>query len=240
MHQSIVLLADFGNVIAGLVTLIVPIIFVLSQVLGKRNKAPQPPRPRPVARPQPARPRDVDDEVEQFLRRVADRRAGGKADEVVVVRPEPPPVRRLSEQVIVAEAVETPDARGMPVTGRHLKPSISRAGEPGELLSKLDQTDENVEEHLHEVFDHRLGRLSGQTTHVDESMGDAYAQAPVEEYQEAPDAYESRPLSVRTPVDEILETPTAATGLAAMLSDNENLKQAIVLSEIINRPEHRW
>jgi hypothetical protein len=234
MHPSFVLLADFGDVIAMVVTFLVPIIFVLSQVLGKGNKAPAPPpRPRHVPKPQPARPREVDDEVEQFLRRVAQRRTGGgKADEVVVVHPEAPPPRRLAEEVVVAEAVEAPS---FPVAGRHLKPSI-----PNERLSRLDQTDEQVEEHLHDVFDHQLGRLSSEATRVDVTVGDAYEQAPVEEYQVMPDAYEPERAAVRTAADEIAETPTAAVGLAAMLSDTENLKQAIVLSEILNRPEHRW
>jgi len=33
---------------------------------------------------------------------------------------------------------------------------------------------------------------------------------------------------------------TAAAGLAAMLADAQSLRQAIVLSEILSRPEHRW
>lgn len=35
-------------------------------------------------------------------------------------------------------------------------------------------------------------------------------------------------------------SPTASIGLIAMLQDPLSLRQAIVLNEILNRPEHRW
>jgi hypothetical protein len=55
----------------------------------------------------------------------------------------------------------------------------------------------------------------------------AHAAALVESDTEAQDFAESLPA-------------TAAAGLAAMLASPTSLRQAILLSEIINRPEDRW
>jgi len=82
--------------------------------------------------------------------------------------------------------------------------------------------DNQFDRHLHQAFDHKLGRL-----------GPSVVEAP----PPPPTVEPSPDLSGATAVE---IPPTFAAGLAAMLSDTDSVRQAIVLSEIIHRPEQRW
>ncbi len=88
------------------------------------------------------------------------------------------------------------------------------------LHSDLELADERLETHLHEQFDHQLGSLR-------RADADAKAaQAALVEDSSLKDA--------------IARAPTAAAGFAAVLRDAQGLRQAIVLREILSRPEERW
>jgi len=51
----------------------------------------------------------------------------------------------------------------------------------------------------------------------------------------------TQPEETLTPEDTITPVPaTAAAGLAAMFADPGDLRQAILINEILQRPEHRW
>ena len=85
---------------------------------------------------------------------------------------------------------------------------------------RLARTVEVVEERVHEVFDHEVSRLEG-------TPGES--------------AYAAQAEEAETPEDRVTALPqTAAAGLAAMLAEPTSLRQAIVLTEILQRPEHRW
>jgi hypothetical protein len=89
-----------------------------------------------------------------------------------------------------------------------------------ELGDAVFQADTLLGRHLHDVFDHDLSRLAG-------APGES-AQAPrVDEAAEPQDRVHELP-------------PTAAAGLAALLSNASTVRQAIVINEILQRPEHRW
>ena len=81
----------------------------------------------------------------------------------------------------------------------------------GELGQKVAHTDQDREERRHEVFDHQLGTLSDRTELTSNSE----------------EAAEEFPLA-------------AAAGLAAILSESDSIRQAIVINEILTRPEDRW
>jgi hypothetical protein len=82
--------------------------------------------------------------------------------------------------------------------------------------SGVDQADEQMQSHLHQVFDHNLGSLasrgaaSGSTTQSDQA---------------------------RQPGAGPLLAPV---GFAAMLANADTLRQAVVLQEILKRPVDRW
>jgi hypothetical protein len=81
----------------------------------------------------------------------------------------------------------------------------------GELGQKVARTEQDREERRHQVFDHQLGTLSDRTELVSTSE----------------EAGEEFPIA-------------AAAGLAAILSDSDSIRQAIVINEILTRPEDRW
>jgi len=154
--------------------MVLPIIFmvlyVLSQILGGREQAkrkagprPQrPPRPPQVpghARPAPQPPNQADAlrrEVEQFLRR-----AQGQPEPPARPKPTPqtsstapqPPSAAFSlrEESVVEHVAEH-------INSRELKEHAQRLG------SQLKQAEDRLESHVHEKFDHQLGRLHHQQT----------------------------------------------------------------------------
>ena len=72
-----------------------------------------------------------------------------------------------------------------------------------------------MEAHLHEQFDHSVGRLSDTSA--------------TEETPSAQEPGEEKPL-----------VPATAAEIRDIFSDPTRIRQAVVLSEIINRPEGRW
>lgn len=89
-----------------------------------------------------------------------------------------------------------------------------------DVASRRTGSEDVMRDHVHDAFDHDLGELGG-------SPGES-AEAVQAEEPGAPD-------------DRVSPVPvTAAAGLAALLADADSLRQAIVLNEIFQRPEHRW
>ena len=199
---------------------------------ARRGEAPRPAAPRPAGDPR--------NEVEDFLRRVAERRAGAKPQEVEVLEPQPPSPPRPRPRPAVpveAEVVEvkkaktrSPVFRGSSVSEHvdvHLgeddvgdRRRLSKAG----MSSSPDMSDDVMDEHIHDVFDHQLGQFKRSTT-SSATGGEA-----------------AKPSAGQTgrpqPRGELPQT--AAAGLAALLADTHSLRRAIVINEILKRPEHDW
>ncbi len=88
------------------------------------------------------------------------------------------------------------------------------------LGQEVAQADQQIDQHLRQVFDHRVSKLEAVP-------GEAAA---------PPTAYEPPDL-----VGAAADIPdTFATGLLTLITDPESLSQAIILSEILHRPEERW
>jgi hypothetical protein len=109
-------------------------------------------------------------------------------EDLTVVGPAP----SLSEQVSVY------------MDSNRFRESTSHLGE------KVGLADERLEAHLHQAFDHRVGRLSNDAVQVDRGAAAT------------------------------VQTVWSGTQLAAMLRDPLLIRNAIVLNEIFVRPEHRW
>ena len=223
-----VLIADGEGVLFFLIVILFTVIGGLTQLFKKLQEGQQDPRrprpgPRPAHRPGGVRPggaranvppgRDpVRDEVQQFLREAADRRGGPRPQQARRVGPPP------AERPIVLEEVPEPDS-----VAEHVRQQVpgQRFGDlSSDVGEHLARTGEVVEEHVHKVFDHRVGRLEG-------TPGES--------------AYAAQAEEAESPEDRIDALPqTAAAGLAAMLAEPTSLRRAILLSEILQRPEHRW
>jgi hypothetical protein len=220
--MSLLWAVDAGDLIA---IAIVILFFVVPAVLQLLSKLQGPPRPpagrRPAARP-PARPapKNVQDEIADFLRRAAQGRAAGAPP------PRRPAARPVQAQPVREVPVEAEVLPGAPL-GQEMRDHVRQyldsadfARQRAELGRELTEAEDLLAAQLQEKFGHELGRL-GRTPR--ESAAGA-------QVVEAPE-----------PDDRIGELPpTAAVGLPALLATAEGLQQAIIIHEIIERPEHRW
>lgn len=252
MNINLPLWADMEDTIK----IIVAILFVLLPLVAKAinmfsNQAEPAKRPAPPPIPPAAKPRippkaanpELNSEVEEFLRRAAERRTSEQRREVTTAaqrhepprpeqsRPEQPPARRtprpppaeqakpqprkISRQPLQAEIVDDVK-RGSDVAEhvkQHFKPHAVLERAPS--AQAVDQADEAMQDHMHAVFDHQVGTLS---------RGERGRLQPTE-----PQA-----MPQRAPSD------LDIAALAGLLSNPQSVRQAIVLNEILSRPEHRW
>jgi hypothetical protein len=203
---------------------ILEFIFILVVVGGGilvkwlSNMNPQKPpmgagRPKPP--PQPA-PRDaLSNEIDDFLRRAAQRRQQ--------TQPARPPRRqpvaarsKPVEQPAPAEVVARPVGGGL---DKHLQQFTEEKKQFEQRAARLGdevaQADDKIEAHLKDKFTHRLGSLERQSG-----------------------------VTAAQPMDytgvQTAPMPVAAAGFAAMLTTADSLRQAVVLTEILNRPTGRW
>ncbi len=186
---------------------------------GERRPAGRPPggaaaggAPRGVAAGRPPGG-GLEDEIGEFLRRAARQRQGraGPAAQPAAAQP-------AGQQLVEAQVVR------QPAIGEGIREHVGEYLDAGEfrrrateLGEEVAQADEQIEQRLHAKFDHKLGRLAGRRGET--------ADAP----------------KVTQPEDVLAELPsTSAAGLAAMLGNAESIRQAIVINEILTRPEQRW
>jgi hypothetical protein len=235
---------DFNPLLADLDDLIGIAIFILFIVIGgigslvnkikeaqqaaKRRE--QRARAQMQARGQGQAKPALEDEIGAFLRGAQERRgaggaqparpAGGPRPAVAQARPaarqirqpqrpaQPVPAADVSEP---AEAVASLRESAQQERLRHLTPSVGK---------DRVRAEKKVEQHVHDVFDHELGKLEGKPGET------------------------AKPVSVQepsTPQDQITPLPsTAAAGLTALFANTNNLRQAILIHEILSRPEERW
>jgi len=178
------------------------------------------------------------DEVEEFLRRVAQMRAQAEAQaraqqqrprqQQPPVPPPPPPLQQqrpparlvpareespyelvTEAEVVDAELAEQGERVGRQVT-RDMRGTEDIAEHTRHLGEVVDQADDKLEAHLHQVFDHQLGRLKKSATDVAAvSASDAAAK----------------------------RTGFTAINIAQMLLTPDNIRNAMVLGEILKRPD---
>ena len=234
------LAVDITDLLTALVPIIFFVIYVINQLLTakvnpqqqqQRNR--QPPARNPQRRPQqqpPAeramqRPRrtpaqggasQLNDEIEQFLKRANQRRSertpqqaaqpqrlARRAPEPVEVTPVPDVEEPIDVEPVDREFSTVAQSVAAHIGGRHFREH---------LAEDISQADERMERHLHQAFDHRLGTLDRGRSSSESSP-----------YSEAAD---------------LKKTPAA--DLAKLLGTPQGIRQAIILGEILARPEHRW
>jgi hypothetical protein len=179
------------------------------------------------------------DEVEEFLRRAAARRAAAQQQQQRPAAPPaqpawtpppqqpPPPARRpppladvvmlqpvetVEAEVVDAELADQQDRLGRGVA-QHMRGTTQIAAHAETLGDELELADDKLEAHLHQVFDHKVGDLKKSTT-------EAGAASPTQASRDAP-------------------LPGAAS-IAHLLVNPQNVRNAIILAEILRRPEDNW
>lgn len=156
------------------------------------------------------------DEINEFLQRAAKARKGEQ------VRP----IHRAKLRPPVEKPVQAEVVADTPVGGKIIQ-QVEKDLDTREftqrstqLGSEVAQADKQIDEHLHQVFDHHVSKL--------ESVPGEAATAPV---AVTPELMEQSLLDIPA---------TFATGLTDLLADPDSVRQAIVMNEILTRPEHRW
>lgn len=244
-------LADWGAAVSVVLFVIFALLSVLGQLASRPRELPKRPRPRPApppprgapapqggpaparGTPPPARggpvpPRPAQDplarEIEEFLRRAQAQRGGQPAR---AAPPPPPPLppspprlpSRGGDEALSPETGPRPISTVVEHVQTYLgSPHMGEVGSK-DLGEGVAKSEDRLEAHVREVFGHRVGTLAG-------TGGEA--------------AREPTPVEPSSPADRITPEVPSPAMLAAVLADPAGMRQAILLSEILNRPEHRW
>ena len=201
-----------GDWIGVVVFLVIIIISAISQAVGNKQQGQQrpKPRPRPPVRPAQAGPKPQDP-IAGELEEFLRRAAGGKP----APRPQAPPPVPVAKPAVARPVVA--------------KPVVA------ESLDELEEIETLAEDVSHSRFESQMGRQKRREARFDHQMGQL----------ESTSSDEAAEVTVVVEPDESHDQAealpsTAAAGLATMLASPGNLRQAILLSEILQRPEHRW
>ena len=154
------------------------------------------------------------DDLEEFLRRAAEQRSQQ-------ARPQPPvppqPVQARQVVEILDEPVEAEIIEAQPLSsiGSHVQQhqfGLEVSHHADHLGEHIEQADERLEARLHSTFDHRVGNMDDSTTFI--GTGDDNASDPAE----------------------AATGPSRAEEIAAMLRTPQSVRNAVILSEILTRP----
>lgn len=220
-----------GDWIGVVVFLVIMIISAISQIAGNKKEVLRPPapRPRPPVRPPQAgggQQGPIARELEEFLRR-----AGGQPQARPLQQPGSPPPQRPASPPQQRPPARPPTARPLPA-----RPAIPQPAAPQEIdeLEVIESVADHVSSSvggLRSQLEHRADQPAGLAGDMNHRVRPA-SSGPVP----------AVPLAEPVAQAEIVESlpATAAAGLAAMLADPGSLRQAILINEILQRPEHRW
>ena len=207
---------DLGDVVKFLVVLLVVIVPAISQIVAKIRESQKPPAPpaRAPKAPQPAE-QTFKDEIEEFLRRAAEAQKPAPAGQTRT-DPSPPrtrPARPPSAPKAAPKPAETANANATVVdhVQKHLDTNEFNR-RTTQLGAEVAEADDKIDARQHQVFEHQLSQFDWRTAAELEAAG-----------------VTSQPAAA-----------TSAAGLLPLLMNPETLRQAIVLNEILQRPEDRW
>jgi hypothetical protein len=225
--DQLALFADNFGWVQLVFLVVVFVIWVINNLLGEKAKLkPKPQRgqmPRPdIAGMEPqAEQHKLAGEIEEFLKRATQkrqdksRRKQPKKIVVTAVAPPSKPARRLVEAPTEQMEYQVKAGRSVDDQVRDRLNTQKFAERASRLVDEdIAQDDAEREAHMRQVFEHKLGRLADTS------------------------AVTASPTTGTEPTK--LELAAASVPLASLLTNPQNLKQAIVLNEILSRPEHRW
>lgn len=226
MYTLPILIADIGQVIQIALVL----LFILGPLLfrlfgGSERQADRTlPRRSPQKPPSPA-----DSEVESFLQR-ANAQRGGEAPMAMEVVPPRRSRQARRSQKVGSEADLIIEADVLPQDGLQTRigSSINTSDfdeRAEELGDRVERSDDMMQAHLHGVFDHRVGSLSQTPASVATSN---VTPAPEESS------------GTQATGDATAPTGRVASDLFARLRSPQGMRDAIVLREILERPDQRW
>jgi hypothetical protein len=219
----------WAEIIGAVIVATIYVFNHLITVAGKQQRRPARPEVRPEQRgPRPAGGKPVvQDEVAEFLKRAAEKRSTTKTAEGRPAQERVDP--RIVEMRAAAQKRQSANRSAAPaeiVEARTVEP-LTPSRWPGPVHSHVDTRD--------------LAERAGQLMQVDRA--DAAFQAHIQSLDhQVGRINESDAGQPSTPADAGPQTIVAPPNevFAALLSDPQSLRQAIILNEIIERPVERW
>jgi hypothetical protein len=205
-----------------LIWVAVIVLWGLAQLISRLKKAPQP-RPR-VGLPQQPLANDID----EFLRRAAERskRKGVEPAARPTLQELPAAPRAAAAPKVSGDRPVVAETGNEAPIGRQVTEHVAKyldeedfARRSAQLGAEVAEIDRQVDQHLHQTFDHTLSKLAAVP-------GEAAAPSLVES-AESDDAAASVGLA-------------GPASLVLALADPDSIRQAIILNEILHRPEERW
>jgi hypothetical protein len=247
MTHHVLLLANLEDTIKVIITIIVMVMWGVGHLVGAAKPKPKaPPRPRPLppaepgaamqgGPPGPGQPATLEEtlrrEVEEFMRRAQGRPAEPPK------RPLDKPQSRPQQQGARREA------------GRSARPSAASPApvrrltdSPGGLTTPqatAPPTGAAVGQHVMEHLTRSTQQLAAHAQHLGSEV--AQADERMEEHLQQKFAHQLGALEHRAaePVKKAVRSPMAQDVLN-MLAQPGGVRQLIVASEILRRPEERW
>jgi hypothetical protein len=229
------LIAARGDWLSYVFPLVFFIIYALSRLMtATKGKAPpvrnpqrrvpegeralRPPQPGGPAKEPTSSQTQLNAEIEQFLKRANEKRHDrSRREPAPGARPPKSPPKPPVERPIDVQPIERRERSSVAASvEKHLsnRTFTQRAEHLADDISRVDQ---EMEQHLQKAFSHRVGTLSD----VQKVSADA---GPVNDKETAV----------------VFGDTSAANAIAGMLSDPKNLRNAVILNEILRRPDERW
>lgn len=221
MNPLPVLIANgLEDIIGFVVFLVIAGIVWAIQAFGKMAQKGRIQRPQPRPQQRPPEGVNLEDEIGEFLRKAARRRQ----------QEQPPPARQpAGKQAVRAEVVAGQGPARADVLRQRAREAARRQAGAGQAARRAAQYGPPRVEAMPSPGPPRAP-VAGPATPSVAARAEPTAETPRIEPLAAPAA--GRPGAV--------PSGASAAGLYALLAEPANLRQAIVLTEILNRPEGRW
>jgi hypothetical protein len=171
-------------------------------------RPPAPPAPQWTPPPQPQQFQPQQFQQQPFQQQPFQPRRPATLAEVVMLEP----VDAVEAELIEVELADQTDRVGRSVE-MHMRGTQQIAAHTEQLGDEIELADDKLEQHLHQVFDHKVGDLKKSTM-------EPAASSPSLGAQPAP--------------------PPAGASIAQLLASPQNLRSAFILSEVLKRPEENW
>jgi hypothetical protein len=194
------------------------------------------------------------DEIEEFLRRAAQRRAAQAAQQQAAqqqpqqFQPPPPPPPRpvapaprpaLAPTYVEPQPVEVEVVYDEPELGAGVSSHVAQAMDNRQFTERASHlgevvglADDNMDAHLHQKFDHQVGQLRSTTAAVP-----AVAPSPSFEQARHGDAG-AAPAGAGDAAAHA--AGVSAAEIAQLLRTPRNIRYAVIMNEVLTRPEGRW
>ena len=165
--------------------------------------------------------KDIEDFLRHTFERLSDKNAAPDREEEMIVAADVVEIpKRLESELLVPQVVGDRESLGQGLEKRleHHDDASEFSRHTAQLGQEVAEADEQMEAHIHEKFDHQIGTLKS-----------TLAKTPIPQQEH-----------VQSHDDISTIEGTLGKQLASLLKNRDGMRRAIVLSEILTRPEDRW